>query len=592
MRAIVLFTLALSGAAVTFSGEKIHPRLIETLASASSRTRLPVWVYLRDKGSYESLSAAVPAGVVSQRSYTRRLKARAPECAVDYTDLPVETLYIQALSDAGFFIRNVSRWFNAVSVLVDQGEVQRLATFPFVRSIEPLARFKRSDPEPLHQDPRESSSVRISKSFAEFNYGPSAGQINQINVAAVHNTGNYGQGVLVGVFDNGFRLLQHQVFDSLRNRIVATYDYVDRKVSVVPNNPDPAFGSHGIVTFSTLAGFKEGELIGPAFGASFILARTENDSSETPLEEDNWVAAIEWADSLGVDVTSTSLGYLTYDPPYPSWTWESMDGNTTVITRAADMAVSKGIIVVNSAGNNGGHPTRNTLNAPADGDSVLSVGAVGPDGLRASFSSVGPTLSNPPRIKPDVMAQGASVRAASPTDPTGYIYSGGTSLSCPLAAGVAALLVRANPSANPIEILSAMRQTASRASTPNNEYGWGILDAFRAVQVLTSSGGTETLPTRYAIRQNYPNPFNASTIIPIDLPLPSSVLVVVYNVLGQRVKELANISSPAATLRLSWDGTNSVGSPVASGIYVAHFVAISSDGSVRHASSIKLLLSK
>lgn len=591
MRAVVILVLALSVAAVSYPGEKIHPRLSQVLALTSSNGPIPVWVYFHDKGSFEQYAPNAPATVVTERSYKRRLKARPPDSAVDYTDLPVESRYIRALEDEGFFVRNVSKWFNAASVLIDPARIDRLAHFPFVKSIEPLARFRRSNPEPVHSSPEASSPAR-SGSITDFNYGLSANQINQINVAAVHNTGNYGQGVLVGVFDNGFRLLNHQVFDSLRSRIVATYDYVDRKISVVPNNPDPAFGSHGIVTFSALAGFKEGELIGPAFGASFLLARTENDSSETPLEEDNWVAAIEWADSLGVDVTSTSLGYLGYDSPYPSWTWENMDGNTTVITRAADMAVSKGIIVVNSAGNNGSHPTRNTLNAPADGDSVLSVGAVGPDGLRVSFSSVGPTLSTPPRIKPDVMAMGSSVRAASPVDPADYIYSGGTSLSCPLAAGVAALLVRANPAANPLEIINTMKQTASRADTPDNLYGWGIVDAQRAIQQLTSSGGNSTIPSRFAIRQNYPNPFNASTTIELEIPTAASVSLVLYDLLGERVKALLSGDSRAATVRLSWNGTTDAERQAASGVYFARFVATSLDGTSRFASSIKILFAK
>jgi len=261
--------------------------------------------------------------------------------------------------------------------------------------------------------------------------------------------------------------------------IVATYDFVDNKVSVVPNAPSSSFGAHGVMTLSTIGGYKPGKLIGPAFKSSYVLARTENDSSETPIEEDYWAKAIEWADSIGIDVASTSLGYLTYDPPYPSWTWEDMDGNTTLITRAADRAVSLGIVVVNSAGNSGYHPSRNTLVAPADGDSVIAVGAVDSFGVRVSFSSVGPTVDG--RIKPDVMAMGYKVKAASPTITNGYVLVSGTSLSCPLTAGVAALLLSANPSLTPIQVRDALRQTASNASSPNNLMGWGIINALDAI---------------------------------------------------------------------------------------------------------------
>ncbi|MEO8168448.1 MAG: S8 family serine peptidase, partial [bacterium] len=213
----------------------------------------------------------------------------------------------------------------------------------------------------------------------------------------------------------------------------------------------------------------------------FLLARTENDSSEKPIEEDNWIAAMEWADSIGVDVVSSSLGYLDYDPPGISWTWQDMNGNTTLITKAADAAVARGIMVVNSAGNNGLNIQHNTLNAPADGDSVLTVGSVSSTGVRSSFSSVGPTTSSPPLIKPDVMARGEATVFASSTSTTGYTSGNGTSFSCPLTAGAVALIVQARPNATPVEIMNALRSTASRSSTPDNLYGWGIINTFAAM---------------------------------------------------------------------------------------------------------------
>ena len=160
-----------------------------------------------------------------------------------------------------------------------------------------------------------------------------------------------------------------------------------------------------LATLSLIGGFYEGQLIGPAFGADFILTRTENTDSETPIEEDNWIAAMEWADSIGVDVTSTSLGYIGFDPPYTSYTWQDMDGNTCRITNGADYAVSLGIFVVNSAGNEG-YDVHNTLGAPADGDSVIAIGSVNSSGSRSNFSSVGPTVDG--RIKPDLMTMGSN----------------------------------------------------------------------------------------------------------------------------------------------------------------------------------------
>lgn len=578
--------------AASFAGEKTEPRLAETLQRLSPSDEVLAWVFFTDKGSHEILKSSVPFSVVSQRSIQRRLKVRSLSDVVDYTDLPVERNYVEQIAPLVRRVRQTSKWFNGVSVQATRSQLQNVESLPFVKRLETLTRMKRKRLE-TENTPTENPIVNhqstIVNDALSLDYGPSFDQLNLINVPAVHNAGNYGQGVIVGSFDNGFRLLNHEAFDTLRTRIVATYDFVDHKVSVVPNNPDPGFGAHGIITLSTLAGFKQGQLIGPAFGARFILARTENDSSETPFEEDNWLAAMEWADSLGVDVTTTSLGYLTYDAPYPSWTWQNMNGNTTVITRAADMAAARGIVVCNSAGNNGLNTLHNTLNAPADGDSVLSIGAATIDGQRANFSSVGPTTSIPPRIKPDVMAQGVTVRCAHWDNPTLYTYSQGTSLSCPLAAGVVALLIHADTNATPIRIATVLRQTANHASAPDNLYGWGIINAVSAINALTSVNGRTPIPTSYALLQNYPNPFNPKTTIIYNLPQSSSVSLRIYNLLGQEAKTLVNETQSNGLKSLSWDATKNDGYTVASGVYVARLVAQSLVTNAAYSHTIKLV---
>jgi hypothetical protein len=587
IRRTCVTTLLLVGATLSFAAQKTDSRLEAALQRLAPDDDVLVWVFFTDKGSHEVLKAAVPANVVSPRSFQRRLKNRSFDDAVDYTDLPVERRYVERLAPFVMRVRQVTKWFNGVSVLATKAQIERLDALPFVARMELVTRFKRNNTEELTTTPEHhlTKSQQMDEPNV-FDYGPSFAQLNQINVPAVHNTGNYGQGVIIGSFDNGFRLLNHQAFDTLRPRIVATYDYVDHKVSVVPNNPDPGFGAHGIITLSALAGFRQGQLIGPAFGASFILARTENDSSETPVEEDNWLAAMEWADSLGVDVTSTSLGYLTYDPPYTSWRWENMDGNTTVITRASDLAVRKGIVVCNSAGNNGYNPSHNTLNAPADADSILSIGAVNPDGSRAGFSSHGPTLSNPPRIKPDVMAQGVTVRCASPIVDTGYTYSSGTSLSCPLAAGVAALLIHANPNASALEIMQAMRMTASNASSPDNLIGWGILNALSAITTVT---GGEVPPPGFVLMQNFPNPFNPKTKIRYRIPEAAFVSLKIFDVLGQEVKTLVNQIQSQDVKTIEWNGTNNDGNVVASGVYFARMTAAAVNTNATFAATKKLV---
>lgn len=550
-----------------FGSDKIGPRLRDYI-ERDSTDRLFAWIHFTDKDPNDLQKLSSPRTLISDRAIRRRLKVRTPESVVDYSDLPAHPQYVRQVETAVTTIRHRSRWFNAVSVEMTRTQLEQVVKFPFVRAVDLLARFPRHDLEDSLFAERTAAQLSSigSPSSALLDYGPSFDQVQQINVPALHDSGNFGQGVLVGVFDNGFRLLNHEVFDSLE--IIATYDFVDHKVSVVPNNPATSFGAHGVNTLSVIGGYKPGQLIGPAFGAEYLLARTENDSSETPLEEDNWIAAIEWADSIGVDVTSTSLIYREFDTPFPSWSWEDMDGNTTMITRAADLAVSKGIVVLNAAGNFGGSPAagQNTLGAPADGDSVIAVGAVDALGNRAAFSSVGPTAGPFPRIKPDVMARGVSVTVASATNLAGYSSAGsGTSFACPLAAGVAALLLASHPTATPLQIATAMRATSNNATSPTNELGWGILDAVAAVDYLQA---VTNPPSEFVLSQNYPNPFNSSTTIQFSLSEPASVRVEIFDLLGRKVRDLPVDQFPQGIHPVVWNGQDDRGIPAASGLYI------------------------
>lgn len=439
-----------------------------------------VIIYLTDKGSHGSPDHPL----VSNRSLNRRRLVRNEADLVDAQDLPLNQAYVRSIEHRVVRLRHQLKWFNAVSAVATKRQIEQLRRLPFVREIDLVGRWKQNPFENLDQGVMKAPEERAPEGTTTLDYGTSFTQNNQIKVPILHNLGVYGQGVVVGVFDNGVRLQSHEAFASMN--IIAQYDFVDHKPNVAPNNLSTGFGSHGVNTLSIIGGYKPGQLIGPTFKSDFILARTENDSSETPIEEDNWAAAIEWADSIGVDVTSTSLGYLTYSAPYTTWTWADLDGNTTLITRASDRAVSLGIVVVNSAGNaGGGDGIHNTLGAPADGDSVIAVGAVSSSGARTSFSSVGPTTDVPPRIKPDVMAMGTGVKYAVSNNTTLYSSAAsGTSFSCPLVAGVAALLRCANPTLTPMQIRDALRLTASNAATPNNLVGWGVIDADSAMKMF------------------------------------------------------------------------------------------------------------
>jgi serine protease AprX len=471
------------------AGNRTTGRLEQAVHRAGPGDQIAVWVFFTDKGTLVRDGKPLPRDLVSELALRRRARVLPSDRLVDESDLPVSEEYIARVAPLVSHIRQRSRWLNGVSAQAAPGAIAQIESLPFVREIDLVQKYRRAGGEetqgasPAVLPPRKSSGT------GALDYGSSLPQVSLENIPAVHATGNSAQGIIIGLFDNGVRLQTHQAFDQLRGRIIAQRDFVDHKTSVVPNDPNSEFGGHGVNTLSTLAGYKPGNIIGPAFGASFILARTENDSSETPFEEDNWAAAIEWAESLGVQITSTSLGYLTFDTPYTSLTWQDMNGRNSVISRAAVMAARKGVIVVNSAGNEGpASPGQNTLVAPADADSILAAGAVTPSGVRTGFSSCGPTSDG--RIKPDVVAVGSSVYVASNIDTAGYFYVQGTSFSCPLTAGVAALVLSAHPTATVMQVINAIRSTARQAplqtTRPDNLYGWGIIDAMAAINALGS----------------------------------------------------------------------------------------------------------
>lgn len=460
--------------------EKISPKLQQKMQSDSQTDKYLVWVYFTDKGNNIEGYYTNPQTVVSQKSLERRAKVLSESHLIDFTDLPVNQTYVSILNQNGFELKQKSKWFNAVSGFASRNEINQIASNKFIKKVDVVGTFAKKV-EDIEFNSKESGNDNPNQPEGthSLNYGGSFTQLNLISVPQVHDLGFNGTGITICVLDAGFNNLPHEVFQSMN--IIAAYDFVNHDPNV-GDEGDMGSGTHGTATLSIIGGFKEGQLIGPAYGANFILAKTENTDTETPVEEDNWVAALEWADSIGVDVTSTSLGYIDYDFPYTSYTWEDMDGNTALITIAGDLAVGKGIVVVNSAGNQGFNSSHNTLGAPADGDSIIAVGAVTSSGIRTSFSSVGPSADG--RIKPDLMAMGSNVYHA---DSFGNSYwsGGGTSYSCPLVAGVCALILQKNPNLTPTEVLEVLRSTATQSNNPDNLYGWGIINALSAVNLVT-----------------------------------------------------------------------------------------------------------
>ena len=564
MRFLIITIMLFAGVVFAQSSmEKFTPRLDAVISSANQNEELLVWVFFTDKGNEIQNYLNKPASVVSEKSLKRRAKVLSDDKLITEMDLPVNENFIEQIEAEGFRVKQKTKWFNGVSGWVTKTDLTKISYLPFVKQLDIVYRFRKDkfEEESLKDAQRElNQNLSKPEGTNSFNYGQSLTQLSQITVPNVHDLGYTGQGVTICSMDAGFDNLAHEVFSTMN--IIAMWDFVD-------GDPDPSQGgSHGTSTLSCIGGFKEGKLIGPAFGADFILARTEDIYSETPVEEDNWIAALEWADSIGVDVTSTSLSYLDYDPPYPSYTWEDMDGNTALITIAADLAVKLGIFVVNSASNSGYNPNHNTLGAPADGDSVVAVGAVDGSGLRASFSSVGPTTDPPGRIKPDLMAMGEGVYVARSSSPTSYGYSSGTSFSCPILAGASALLLEIDPSLTPIQLRELLKSTASQSNNPDNLYGWGIINTFTSAQSLLTNSESETdIPADFYILQNYPNPFNPSTKIRFSVPERSQVKLTLHDVLGREISVLFDEEMNPGTKELELNGNN-----LASGVYLVRMV--------------------
>jgi len=431
-------------------------------------------VYFKDKGEMQALLSE-PERVLSAASLARRARHNIP---LNKSDLPVSKQYLAILEAAGAKIEASSRWFNYA--LVTHSNPIALAQLPFVDKIESPKQYK------LH----------ISGTLSNYDYGFSANQVEMLNGDLLHARGFTGRGVSIAVIDAGFTGVQQSTFlDSLRQegRLLGSYNFTINDTNVYSGN-----GSHGAAVLSTMAAISDSTFIGTAPHASYWLLSSEDIGSETPVEMDNWLLAAEFADSVGADVINSSLGYSTFDDSTDNFSYSDMDGNTALVTKAADMAAGKGIVVVVSAGNEGAANWQ-YITAPADGDSVLTVGAVDFEEKYVSFSSRGPTADN--RIKPDVAAMGLG---ATVINFNGELSIGsGTSFSSPIIAGMVACLIQAQPTRTVAEIMDQVRRSAHQYWTPDNMLGYGIPNFDKAYII-----GADELELKSAQKfAVYPNPF-------------------------------------------------------------------------------------
>jgi hypothetical protein len=448
-------------------------------------------------------SVSSPEEFLSPRSIDRRQRFGIP---ITETDLPVNPAYVQALQNAGAKVLNRSKWLNSVSIHTEDSLVlAAIDELPFVKEVS-AAGFRMSGesliqknkfPQPIHEW-KTSESER----YPLETFGTAAHQIQMLEGNVLHEKGFRGEGMWVALLDGGwYNTPLLDVFDSLYmdGRLLGVWNFVSGNDTVY------SFSTHGTTVLSAMAANQPGKMIGTAPGVSVFLFVTEDVFSESPIEEHNWAAGAEMADSLGVDIISSSLGYSLFDDPAFNYSYADMNGKTTMISRAATIASRTGMIVSTSAGNSGLQPWF-YITAPADADSVLSIGATDSTGTFTGFSSHGPSADG--RVKPDVMAQGIRVWVVDPSVENNTTFPGnGTSFANPIIAGLAACLWQANPEKNNFEIIDAIRRSAHLYRSPNDSMGYGIPNFQLADLLLKGEAPAQPEPQPALL---YPNPFNES----------------------------------------------------------------------------------
>ena len=489
--------------------------------SEAGEAQEDVWVFFRDKSAPNGEAVA--------------WRGPGAEHSVEELELPVDARYIARIQEGGMALRVHSRWLNAASVCATAEQRRWLATQSFVAEVRPVRKFRR----PVA--PREEVvNLPLRKAAVSPDYGDSFDQLAQIGVIELHQLGYEGEGVRIALLDNGFHYPEHEGFAQLR--VVAERDFINGDEVVSDQVGQPITGDethsmqniHGAQVLSLLAGYQPGRFIGVAPRAEYILAKTEENARELPIEEDYWIAGLEWADSLGADVVSSSVGYNIWDDG-SGYTYEQLDGATALTTLAAETAVRKGIVVVVAAGNEGDVPWR-YVTVPADAPGVISVGSVnipkpGLDPVLASSSSRGPTADG--RIKPDVVAPGQGVVVANIRGGD-YVRNNGTSFATPLVSGVCVLLLQIHPLWTPAQVQEAVRNTAMDLGEAGQDtaYGWGQIDALRA-------SGLQ-LPAQDAslVGAPFPNPATEDVVyFPLQLAARDEVELRVFDLAGRLIFE-------------------------------------------------------
>ena len=501
--------------------------------SITATAQQDAWIYLTDKPNVAS-SLASPISILTQKAIDRK---QHHNIAIDERDVPVNEAYIADLkTQTGITVMAKSKWFNSVHVRGTEADINALDALTYVDSIDFADKSLNSGSREFHaQDKYDNFEQQV-----VFTYGNTQNQVEMINADNLHVDDFTGEGITIAVMDSGFPNVNTiGAFQRLRDNgdLLDGYDFVTRNTDVYANTAS----SHGTRVLSDMAGYIQDQFVGTAPDASYYLFLTEDVSSENPVEESYWVEAAERADSLGVDMINTSLGYRVFDNPNYDYTPADMNGQVTFISKGASIAVEKGILVVVSAGNSGA-TTWQTVGAPADSPDVLSVGAVDGNGNYVSFSSQG----GPAQVgyqKPDVVARGGASYVVDQNN--NITQNNGTSFSSPILCGGIASLWQAIPNASPTEVMDYVRQSASQYTTPEDLLGYGIPDLDLAKNIALSLD--ESLQPAFSI---YPNP----VVNEIHIQFPENYInagLKIYNQLGQRILN-TNLTNTFNTVDVSF----------------------------------------
>jgi len=457
------------------------------------------WIIRFSDKNNSPYSINTPAAFLSEKARSRRTKYNI---AIDNTDIPVNPDYIQqVLAKGAVLYLSQSKWLNQVLIYcTDNTVIDAINTLPFVKSSSPLGlRQTNQYPERFTEKvvPLNITSRNNSIELDTLNYGTSYNQVHIHDGEYLHNKGFTGNGITIAILDAGFyHYKELSAFDSIRNnnQILGERDFVDYDNSVDEDN------AHGMYCLSTIGANKPGVMTGTAPHALFWLLRSENDFTEYPVEEHNWVAAAEFADSAGADMITSSLGYYYFDDPSFNHSYADIYANTTTVSQGAAMAARKGMIVTNSAGNEGNNSWKYLI-FPADADSICSVGAVNTAGQIASFSSYG----YPGKVKPNIVSVGSGTTVFGTNDMP--VSGSGTSFSNPNINGLIACLWQAFPAYNNMTVLNAVYQSASRYNNPDNRFGFGIPNMKNAYLILKKKQNIELYGTDWLFAN--PDPFNS-----------------------------------------------------------------------------------